>query len=157
MKVRLTKHQEHALDLIHLRGRAGDGYRFVSEKEPGLGPAVCAHLFRKGYIDRHIEIGPRGGKHIYVRPAKGMYGGVETKGFAGGDEAKMELHAIDTALIDARDHHKRVTVIVNNRTTLIGVPLMVERHENTGALIIPFATPTGNVKRIALNAITHVS
>jgi hypothetical protein len=67
MKARITPHQRYALDrLRRLSSLMGDN-RWVYEKDSGA-PAALDHLYRKGYVEREIRTGPRGGEHVYYRP-----------------------------------------------------------------------------------------
>jgi hypothetical protein len=69
MSARLTPHQRDTLADLRRRARllSGNGYGWVYGRDVGA-PTACEHLVRKGYAERKIVRGPRGGEHRYYRP-----------------------------------------------------------------------------------------
>lgn len=68
-KPRLTPHQKWAFQhLARLSARADAGW--VLAKDSGS-PAAMEHLYHKGYAERKIKRGPRGGEHRLYRPVFG--------------------------------------------------------------------------------------
>lgn len=41
--------------------------KWVSGRDVGA-PAGCEHLVEKGFAERRVEYGPRGGEHLFYRP-----------------------------------------------------------------------------------------
>ncbi len=70
---RVTTHQRWALGMLARKCRQTVGERwgegYVLGKDVGA-PAALEHLYRKGYVERIIETGPRGGEHKLYRPSK---------------------------------------------------------------------------------------
>ena len=69
MRPRLTPHQRRTLECLKRLSNSplysDDGW--VSWNDCGS-RAALDHLFRKGYVNRIVKIGPRGGEHPYYRP-----------------------------------------------------------------------------------------
>ena len=73
----LTPHQKWALCRLARMTRASmSSQSFVERAQEGFvlgkdvgAPAAMEHLARKGYVERKIEIGPRGGEHKLYRPS----------------------------------------------------------------------------------------
>lgn len=68
---RVTTHQRWALGQLARKVRAqtaNDHEGWVLGKDVGA-PAAMEHLARKGYVERKIETGPRGGEHKLYRPS----------------------------------------------------------------------------------------
>lgn len=77
---RVTGHQRWALGQLARRSRvatASEGW--VLGKDVGA-PAAMEHLYRKGYVERKIETGPRGGEHKLYRPSLQGWGLVQSAG-----------------------------------------------------------------------------
>lgn len=65
-KPRLTQHQKRVLaDLKRASRWARDGWAAAADVGA---PAGLEHLVDKGYAERQMREGPRGGRHLYYRP-----------------------------------------------------------------------------------------
>lgn len=143
---RISTHQKTVLELLKERsGHATGGYKFV-EPGDGLAPAALEHLHRKGFVDKHVHVGLRGGKHNLYRPATAGAARCTTDAVE-----PMNSGEMDTRLIRARDAGTPVEVLTSNGTKLTGIPGEVERSKSTGNLLISIGQ-----RKIALFAITRV-
>lgn len=70
---RLTTHQKWTLMRLRRLSSVGGlfapayAHEFVLGKDVGA-PAALEHLVRKGYVEREVQYGPRGGEHRLYRP-----------------------------------------------------------------------------------------
>lgn len=64
---RLTPHQREVLG--DLRRRSGSKHRWVDVRDIGSRTA-CEHLVAKGYAERKVDHGPRGGELLSYRPVE---------------------------------------------------------------------------------------
>lgn len=155
---RLTKHQKETL--LRLCRAANLTYtprpgRWILDKDCG-GPAALEHLYFKGYAEREIRIGPRGGERCYYRPSETGWA-VRDRHFIkvaeadGAAEREMPLHEIDTRLIEARKSGAVVRVFAGPTGEFRGVPGPVERDDN-GSLRLVLGQ-----RKILLGAIRKVT
>lgn len=152
--VRITPHQKETLlglarkAMLMATERPG---RWIHAKDSG-GPSALEHLYRKGYAERDIRIGERGGEHLYYRPTTEGYAVVDREfDKRRVERGEMTMGEIDTRLIEARRTGAIVRIFVGPaKAEFRGVPGEVARDED-GVLRMQFGQ-----RRVALNGITSV-
>lgn len=131
---RLTPNQK---DRIWLLGRksatifgAERPGKWVSAKECG-GPSALEHLYHKGYADRHIVIGPRGGEILTYRLNDLGWAEYDkiSKKKQGETVRRLLTGEIDTRIINARKEGRVVRIIADGKEYR-GVPGEVGRTED---------------------------
>lgn len=155
-KVRLTPNQR---DRLLRLGRAsfipGTSGRWILDRHCG-GPAALAHLYQKGFADRSLQFGPRGGDLNYYRPSQLGWEEIERlKAKTSGQRVTAGLPSageVDTALIHARDSGEVVRVITATGEYR-GVPGQVHRAGDpyTSELVVPIGQreiPLAEVLRV---------
>lgn len=159
-KARLTKHQRETLERLNRLSRQtylrhegiGDIGKWILDRDCG-GPQALAHLYRKGYVERDIQRGPRGGEKVLYRLSDL---GFRTLGLPVPRrepvtvEEKQASGEIDTRLIAARDSGKPVLVYVGETVYFRGVPGQAFRN-GSGRTVIPIG-----LRKVPLTSITKV-
>lgn len=121
---RLTPHQKSTLS--RLTRLSGGEHKWVHVKDCGSAGGL-EHLYHKGYADRKVEIGERGGTHLYYRVA--VEGYVEARRLV--PDAPMSTGEIDTLLIRARERSEIVRIFVGPKPAEIrGVPGEISRGDD---------------------------